>query len=224
MRHLRWSLPAVVVLALCASSPAAGHESHHGGGPSVVPLTPAEHVERIRHFVELPKPVNPLWGDGEDPCVRLGPRGKFLAVIVWNQVATCTAEVGTVPTTGGGHFCTTYDPPPYYALGVLAQRRCARALSTETAARVRVDGGPWVDLFQPGFTAYTPPFLVHLPADNVWNVRAQWGMVTGYGWNANILNLGVGRHEYITEIQDDGVWYSARHIINIVPRRHSHDD
>jgi hypothetical protein len=226
MRHLRWAVPVALVLALCTSLPAAAHDRHGGGGAIIAPSGAGELADWFKTFIELPTPANPLLGDGEDPCVRLGPRGKVLVAITFGQVVTCTAELGTVVNTGAGHFCSTFDPPdsPFYAVGPREQRRCARAVSHETGMRVSVDGGPWVDLFQPQFTAYTPPTIVRLPVDNAFGVPAQKGIITGYGWHANIRNLRVGRHVYTTEVDVDGATHAFHHVVNIVPRTHSDDD
>jgi hypothetical protein len=221
MRHLRWALAGAVILALCASSPAAAGDSSHGGDPIVAPSGGGELADWFKTFVELPTPVNPLWGSGADPCVRLGPQGKTLVALTFGGVpVTCTAELGTVVNTGGGHFCSTFDPPDseFYAVGAREQRRCARDVSRETGLRLSVDGGPWVDLFQPQFTAYTPPTAVRLPVDNVWGVPAQTGTITGYGWHANIRNLRVGRHVWTVEADFEGNTYVFPHVVNIVPR------
>ncbi len=219
MRHLRCALLAVVV-ALSAPSAAAARDPEAGGGAVVAPSNGHELAEWFKTFIELPAPVNPLWGFGQDPCVRLGPAGKVLVAISYGEV-TCTAELGTVLNTGFGHFCSTFDPPdsPFYALGKKAQHRCAREVSPETGMRVTVDGGQTVDLFQPQFTAYTPQTTVQLPVDNVFGVPAQTATITGYGWHANIRNLRVGQHLITTEIDVFGSTFRFDHFINIVPRR-----
>jgi hypothetical protein len=219
MRHLRWALTGAAVLALCASSPAAA-DVPDGGGAVIAPSNGHELAAWFKTFVELPAAVNPLWGSGEDPCVRLGPTGKTLVAISYGEV-TCTAQVGTVVNTGGGHFCSTFDPPdtPFYAVERKEQRRCARAISRERGMRLTVDGGPPVDLFQPQSTAYTPQTTVQLPADNVFGVPAQIGTFTGYGWHANIRNLPVGRHVWTIEVDEaEGFTNYFNHVINIVPR------
>src|SRR5215203_170598 len=103
MRHLRWALAGAVILALCASSPAAAGDSHHGDDPILAPTNGHVLAEWYKTMNELPAPVNPLWGSGEDPCVTFGPGGKMLVAISFGEV-TCTAEVGTTVITGWGHF------------------------------------------------------------------------------------------------------------------------
>ncbi len=219
MRRFRWALPGAVVLAFCVSSPAGAQVPDGGGGAVIAPSNGHELAVWFKTFIELPAAVNPLWGSGEDPCVRLGPTGKTLVAISYGEV-TCTAELGTVVNTGGGHFCSTFDPPdsPFYALGKKEQHQCARAVSQETGMRLAVDGGPPVDLFQPQFTAYTPQTTVQLLADNVFGAPAQTATITGYGWHANIRNLRVGRHVWTIEADVEGAMYVFNHVINIVPR------
>jgi hypothetical protein len=214
MRHLRWAVPAALVLALCTSVPASANDR-----PIVTPSSAGELADWFKFFNELPAPANPLWGYGEDPCVRLGPGGKTLVAITFGDVVTCTAELGTVVDTGSGHFCSTFDPidSPFYAVAPKEQRLCARANSPETGMRLSVDHGPWIDLMQPQFTATTPPTTVHLPVDNIWGIAPRSGTITGYGWHAIIRNLRVGRHVWTAEIDVDGATHVFQHVVNIVP-------
>src|SRR3954453_9131582 len=146
MRHLRWTLAAAVALALCASSPAPAHPPH-GGGAVITPSNSHEMTEWYKTMIELPVPVNPLLGWGDDPCVRMGAHDRILVAISFGDVS-CTAEVGTVVTTGGGHFCDDFEPPPWFAEGWRAQLRCAwrparrrRCGSASTAARGSTSSG-----------------------------------------------------------------------------------
>jgi hypothetical protein len=224
MRHLGCAPLAVLAVALFASPAAADHDRHAGGSAVVTPSSPHQLAEWHKTFLEMPAAINPRFGTGDDPCVRFGPRGKWLSAISFGEV-TCTAERGTVMTTGAGHFCSSFDPPdsPFYAVGRREQRRCARAVSPETGARVTVDGHT-VDIFRPQFTLFSPQTTVQMPADNAFGVEAQTATITAYGWNANVRNLRLGRHLITTEIDVDGETHSFDHIINIVPRRDSDDD
>ena len=224
MRHLRCAPLAVLAAALCASPAAATHDRHAGGGAVVTPVSGHQIAQWHKTFLEMPAAVNPLWGTGDDPCVRFGPGGKLLSAISFGEV-TCTAELGTVLTTGAGHFCSTFDPPdsPFYAVGRHEQRRCARAVTGETGVRVIVDGHA-VDLLRPRFASYSPQTTVHLPADNIWGAEAQTATITAYGWNANVRNLRIGRHLVTTEVDFDGETYAFDHVIYIVPRSRSDHD
>ena len=140
MRHLSWTPLAVLAVALCASPAAVAHDRHAGGGAVVTPSSPHQLAQWYKTFLEMPAAVNPLWGTGDDPCVRFGPGGKLLSAIAVGGEVTCTAELGTVLDTGWGHFCSTFDPPDseFYAVGRREQRRCARA-AIWTSSR----GTPW---------------------------------------------------------------------------------
>ncbi len=153
MRHLRRAVLAAVVVAIFAAPAAAAHHPHAGGGTVVTPAGPHVLAEWYETFLEIPAAINPRFGTGDDPCVRFGPGGKLLVAISFGEV-TCTAELGTVLTTGAGHFCSTFDPPdsPFYAVGRHEQRRCARAVTGETGVRVIVDGHA-VDLLRPRFAS-----------------------------------------------------------------------
>jgi hypothetical protein len=224
MRHPCCALLAVLVVALCASPAAAADGPRAASGAVVAPSNGHELAQWYKTFLEMPAAVNPLWGTGDDPCVRFGPGGKLLVAISFGEV-TCTAELGTVLNTGWGHFCSTFDPPDseFYAVGRQEQRRCAQAVSRETGMRVTVDGHT-VDIFRPQFTLFSPQTTVQLPAGNVFGAAAQTATITAYGWHANVRNLRLGRHLITTEIDVDGDTYAFDHIINIVPRGHSDDD
>ena len=79
-------------------------------------------------------------------------------------------------------------------------------------------GAPRVDIFRPQYAAHTPPTKVRLPVGNVFGLPPQRGPVYGYGWHANLRNLGVGRHTYVTTVEFEGREIPFRHVINIVPR------
>jgi hypothetical protein len=221
MRHLRCVLLAAVVVALSASSAAAAHHPHAGGGAVVTPAGPHVLAQWYKTFLEMPEAVNPVWGSGEDPCVRFGPGGKLLAAISFGEVS-CTAELGTVLTTGVAHFCSTFDDPtsPFFAVSKKDQRRCARAVSTwETAVSVTVDDGQTVDIFQRPYAALSPQTAVQLPVGAVFGEEAQAATITAYGWMANVRSLGVGTHLITTEVSfQDGGTFRADHFITIVPR------
>lgn len=213
MRNLRWALLATAVLAYPAPALAGGG----GGRPVVAPSSSQDLAETLETFLELPAPVNPRYGYGTDPCVKVGP--DTLVAITFGEEVTCTAELGTVVRTGAMHFCSPWEGDPWYATNPRDGRRCARAASPEVGLTVSVDGAPPVDLFQPQYTAHTPPVQVSLPADNVFGLPPQRGAAYGFGWHGNIRNLGLGRHTYVTTVQVDGRTIPFPHVIHIVPRR-----
>jgi hypothetical protein len=216
MRRLRWALAAAAVLTLSTSATAAAD----GGRPIVAPSSSHDLTTILKTFVELPAPINPRYGDGSEPCVEIGR--NMLIAITFGEEVTCTAELGTVVSTGGMHFCSTFDPvdSPYYADNPKDGRACARnpEASPETGLWVSLDGGPQVDLFQPQYTAHTPPTTVALPIDNAFGVPPQSATIYGWGWLANLRNLGVGRHTYVTTVEVFGELIPFRHMIDIVPR------
>lgn len=225
MRHLRCVPLAVLAVALCASPVAAAHDPHAGGRAVVTPVSGHQIAQWHKTFLEMPAAINPRWGTGDDPCVRFGPGGKLLSAISFGEV-TCTAELGTVVTTGAGHFCSTFDfdfDTEFYAVGRHEQRRCARAVSRETGVRVTVDDHT-VDLFRRRFASFSPQTTVQLPADNVFQPVAQTATITAFAWSANVRNLRVGRHLITTEVDLDGETHRFDHIIIIVPRSDSGDD
>ena len=211
MQHLRWALVAAVLFALPASASAAG-----GGRPIVTPSSSHDLSQKLKRFTELPAPINPLYGTGSDPCVMIDD--TTLVAITYGEEVTCTAELGTIVSTGHMHFCSTLEPEPWYADNLKDGRACALAASPETGSWVSVDGGPSVDLFRPQFTNYSPPTKVRLPVDNVFGLPPQTGTVYGYGWHANIRNLGLGRHTYLTTVEFEGELLAFPHVIHIVPR------
>jgi len=216
MRRHRCALLAAAA-ALIACSPAAAGGSPASDRAVVTPSSGHAMAEWHKTLLEMPAAVNPLWGTGEDPCVELGPRGNLLSAISFGEV-TCTAELGTVLTTGWSHFCSSFEEgTEFHAIGRQEQRACARDVSrAETAVSVTVDGHT-VDLFTPRFTSFSPQTSVRLPADNVFGVPEQTATVTAYGWRANVRNLGVGRHLITTTVVVDGDTYPFDHVIDITP-------
>jgi hypothetical protein len=101
---------AAVVVALSASSSTAAQDPRPRGGAVVVPSNGIVLADWYKTLLELPPDVNPLWGTGEDPCVRFGPHGKLPSAISLGEV-TCTAELGTVLDTGASHFCSDSTLP-----------------------------------------------------------------------------------------------------------------
>ena len=213
MRHLRWALLATVLLAFPASASAS---AGGGGQPFVAPSSSHDLTQKLKTFVELPTPVNPLYGEGQDPCVWIAP--DMLVAITFGEEVTCTAELGTVVNTGAMHFCSPFEGEPWFADNPKDGRACARAASPETGLWVSLDGAPRVDIFRPQYTAHTPPTEVRLPVGNVFGLPPQRGPVYGYGWHANLRNLGVGRHTYVTTVEFEGREMPFPHVINIVPR------
>lgn len=219
MRHLRWALLAAAAGLALSASPAVADDERHGSDRGIVAPSGSHDLTQIfKHFIELPFADNPLYGEGQDPCQRIDR--DMLVAITFGEEVTCTAEVGTVVNTGGGHFCSTFDPvdSPWYATNPRDGRACARRVSIETGMRVSLDGGQPVDLFQPQYTAHTPPTTVRLPVDNAFGAPAGNAVFYGYGWHANLRNLRVGRHTYTTEVDVDGRTIAFPHVINIVPR------
>ena len=125
MRHLRWALLATAVLAYPAPALAGGG----GGRPVVAPSSSHDLAETLETFLELPAPVNPLYGYGTDPCVKVGR--DTLVAITYGEEVTCTAELGTVVRTGAMHFCSPWEGDPWYATNPRDGRKCARAASPE---------------------------------------------------------------------------------------------
>ena len=64
-------------------------------------------TQKRKTFVELPTPVNPLYGEGQDPCVWIAP--QMLVATTFGEEVTCTAELGTVVNTGAMHFCSPFE-------------------------------------------------------------------------------------------------------------------
>jgi hypothetical protein len=207
------AVPIVVALAIAAPASA---DAPRSGAAVVTPASGHVAAEWHKTLLEMPAAVNPLWGTGENPCVRFGPRGKLLSAISFGEVS-CTAELGTVLTTGWSHFCSSFEVgTEFFAVGRQEQRACARAVSTETGVSVTVDGHT-VDIFTPQFTSFSPQTTVQLPADNVFGVPGQTATVTAYGWRANVRNLSIGRHLITITVAVDGETFAFHHVIDITP-------
>ena len=100
MRHPCYALLAVLVVALCASPAAAADGPRADSGVRSSPL-PAAMDGPVAQ--DIPRDAcchqSRSGGRARTPASRFGPRGKLLSAISFGEV-TCTAELGTVLTTG----------------------------------------------------------------------------------------------------------------------------
>jgi len=125
--------------------------------------------EDTRLLLEHPAAENPLAGAGES-CFRAGRRGK--ALIVWTrpeaQAPECIVKPGTsVFLFGAWVFCDEVEPPPFFAVGEEAQRKCAleglRTLLKLDAILVTVDGRRPVDIARKRFLAVSAQGTAQYP-------------------------------------------------------------
>jgi hypothetical protein len=161
-----------------------------------------------------------------NPRVKVGRGGKVLMAIAHGGTVTCTAERGTMFTTGSDHWCSdTLDPPgPFTAVGRAAQRRCAKALSHKMKTLTITVDGVVFDINKPRFADFTPMLSLTLPVGNIFEVPPKSFTMTAYGWTALVGNLRVGRHVIVVHVVDGDADESGEHIIDIVPRNGRSDD
>jgi hypothetical protein len=169
-------------------------------------------------LLSLPADVNPWFGNGEH-CLKLGRADKVLLVVVPPGPAPCTVKRGTaVLVIGITSFCDTAEPPPYFAVGERAQRRCALAsLEPTTGIGLSIDGQPSVEIMQRRYQICAPQREVQLLADNLLGVEPQLATFVACGWVVWVTDLPVGLHTISSLATfDDGTSHLYQPEIEIV--------
>ena len=223
MRHLRLLVIAVASLAVVLwAAPVATAQN---AGRVVTPdqkfdgLTGGDTMgEGWYQDLTLPPEINPGYGNGEQ-CLRLGRQGKVLLVIGGNPV-TCTVPEGTaVSVIGITTFCDTAEPPPFFAVSVAAQRRCAMAFlkPITVSIELKVDGGTPVDLHTPDYEIFSPQRRVELLSENILGAPPGPATFTAFGWMAWVTDLPPGRHNLQSRAEfTDGTHHTLSPIVNVI--------
>jgi hypothetical protein len=231
MRIVRWvGLLAVIAAVSVVASPVV-----QAGPPRDGELVPAAKRlagltggqllgEETRQLLELPAEDNPLAGAGES-CFRAGHRGKVL--ILWTRSADeppahCRVKPGTsVFLFGGFVFCDPLEPPPFFAVGEKAQRRCALDGVDELLVfddiLVTIDRRRPVDIGRKRFLAVSPQGTAQLPEGNVLGVAPQATTFVAAGYVAMIRPLRPGRHTITVEIVGGDFEGSTSATVDVVP-------
>jgi hypothetical protein len=218
MRRSRHIVLIAVTLALSAAPVAAADSKHGDGRAVVVPAGGQLTGQWFETFFEMTADESPFYDNG-DPCVFFARNGKVLSAIVGGDgTVTCTAERGTVLSTGWDHFCSTFDEPPYNPAGKAEQRTCAFGLSQSVTTLTLTVDGITIDLLKRRFAVFSPQTTVDLPVGNIVGIDPGRHTLTSYGWEVLVRNLKVGRHVITLDVVDGDFSGSFEHIINIVPR------
>jgi hypothetical protein len=237
VRHLRRSVLAILALALSAAvsagpaQTAGAHQGHHRQDRLTVRpihrvdgLSGPQVLGRMQTLLyTLPTAQHP-WAEG-NPCILIG-RNRHL---LWQaRVTTCTATEGTAVIVGGWFVsCADMERPPYFAVGEVAQRRCAiEADHADVVSRiVTVDGGHAVQMRTPRFELVTRQQRVTVPRDNPAGLRPGPGTFVGHAWLGVLKHLPVGRHTIGGEITfSDGSSQvvDPPNVVYVVPCAHHH--
>ena len=143
-----------------------------------------------------------------DSCFPAGREGRVL--ILWTRPgdqtpAECSIRRGTAVFLFGVFvFCDEVEPPPYFAVGEKAQRRCAvgglRTLPEVDAILVTVDGDRPVDIARERFLAVSPQGTAQLPEDNILGVTAQQTTFVAAAYVAMLRRLRPGQHTITVQV------------------------
>ncbi len=180
--------------------------------------------EETRLLLELPAAENPLAGKGES-CFPTGHRDKVL--IVWTRPETqapakCVVKPGTSVFLFGAFFvCDEVEPPPSFAVGEEAQRRCAieglQTLLGFDAILVSVDGHRPVDIARERFLAVSPQGTAQLPEGNILGVAPQVTTFVTAGYVAMLRPLPPGEHTITVEVVGGPLAGTTSATVNVVP-------
>jgi hypothetical protein len=223
MRHLRFTVLAVLVLALCAAPVAvAKKNASKGGGAVIAPVHRVAGQSGSELFGEywaelLSNPVGTFSGS----CIPLGNKGKVLAPEPDEDfTASCTIKPGTTLLFAFGSECSNVEEPPFFGETEAEQRECAIAFDEEffVAASITVDDGQPVDILNPRFELVSRQRTVDLPEDNFLGVPAGPATFTAHGWGAIVKGLPPGEHTIEVVVEDvDGFVATLTATINVVP-------
>ena len=231
MRIVRWAgLLALVVAVSVVANPFAQAAAPTDGllvpaSKRLAGLTGGQLIgEETRLLLELPAADNPLFGAGES-CFPAGRRSKVL--IVWTRPASqapaeCTVKPGTpVFLFGGWVFCDPLEPPPFFAIGEKAQRRCAlegvQTLLDFDAILVTVDGRRPVDIGRERFLAVSPQGSAQLPEGNVLGVAPHETTFVTAGYVAMIRPQRPGEHTITVEVVGGPFAGTTSATVTVVP-------
>ena len=179
--------------------------------------------EETRLLLELPAAENPLAGAGES-CFPTGHRGKVL--IVWtrpeDEAPECVVKPGTsVFLFGAIWVCDEVEPPPSFAVGEKAQRRCAieglQTLLGFDAILVTVDGHRPVDIARNRFLAVSPQGTAQLPEGNILGVAPQETTFVAAGYVAMLRPLRPGKHTITVEVVGGPLAGTTSATVNVMP-------
>jgi hypothetical protein len=204
MRHLRHIALVAAGLALCVPSTANAL-----GGQLVAPSTTIDGLtgggamgQAWYRAYTLPTAKNPLAGNSA-PCVHVGRTGNILIGLAFQPVPCTITPDTTVLVWGISNTCSTIEPPPFFAQGAAAQRRCAKDFLAPIVGSIRlsIDGGRPVDMKRPALEVFSPMLAFRLPTDNPFDVPPGPGSFTGWGWMAWLTHLPPGRHSVQTRTE-----------------------
>ncbi len=230
MRIVRWA--GLLALAVALSGLATPVAQAAPGDGKLVPaakrlggLTGGQLIgEETRLLLGLPAVRNPLAGVGES-CFPAGRKEKVL--ILWTRPASqapaeCTVKPGTpVFLFGGWVFCDDVEPPPFFAVGEEAQRRCAleglHTLLEFDAILVTVDGGTPIDIASERFVAVSPQGRAQLPEGNILGVAPQETTFVTAAYVAMLRPLPPGEHTITVDVVGGPFAGTTSAIVNVVP-------
>jgi hypothetical protein len=230
MSHLRRFVLAALAVALCAAPIAGAHTPSKDGGRIVTPdhtfggLSGGEAMglSWVRVY-SLPEAENPLFGNGEQ-CVRLGRQRRVLKI----YGPECTVPQGTaVLINGFANTCSDAEPPPGFATGKAAQRKCAKEFPLPFLGSIHLtlDGGEPVDIHKRRYEIFSPQMKVQVPEDHPFATPGAHTL-TAWGWQAWVTKLSPGRHTIRTELTftDGSEPNEDTAVINVLRHHHQGDD
>lgn len=197
MPHLHRSLLALAAAALLlavTADPALAVRPHDARGASFVPV--AGQLDGRTGPQLLADSFVPDYeqtaSQPADDCLRLGKHGRVLWL---NAPATCALRQGEPVVALPGASCSDVEDPPFFAVGRVAQRVCARELNTAILSiGLAVDGNDPVEIIRPTFAVSPPQRRVVIPADSALGLPAGPATFTADGWAAVLRHLEPGTH------------------------------
>jgi hypothetical protein len=232
MKSLRFTVVAVLAVALCSAPVAlAGGAHKHGGGHKHggVVATPV-------HKKVAGLSGGELLGEAWVQLLSV-PAGTFAGscMPVAHKVvspepdadgnSSCTIKKGTSLFIPIGSDCSNVEPEPFFGADEAAQRECAIAADEFfVAISIAVDGGEPVDIRNPRFELLSPQRSVVLPEDNLLGVPPGPATFVAHGWAALIKKLRPGEHTITVVVSDaEGGTFTGTIFVEVVRGGHFND-
>jgi hypothetical protein len=195
MAHPRRGLLAVLAAALLLTLTAGPTAAQVGHGPSFSPIVGQidgrTGAQLFADSVTIDY-VGPAL-DPAGPCPRLGRHDH----VVWltSSIPTCRLRPGEPAGVFIGAACSDVEEPPFFAVGEVAQRACAREFNAGIASiTVAVDDGAPVEVTRRAFAVSPGQRRIVIPADNPAGLPAGPATVTSDGWAAAVRSFTPGTH------------------------------
>jgi hypothetical protein len=221
MPYPRRSLLAVLAAALLLTLTAGPTAARVGRSPSFSPIVGQidgrTGAQLFADSVTIDY-VGPAL-DPAGPCPRLGRHDR----VVWltGDIPTCHLRPGEAAGVFIGAACSDVEEPPFFAVGEVAQRACAREFNAGIASiTLAVDDGTPVEITRPAFAVSPGQRRIVITTDNPAGFPAGPATFTSDGWAAAVRSFTPGTHTVHVVARFAGVDEPVLEDVTLIVSRH----